>query len=263
MISAQSVSDYAYVYVPKKFASFKTTNQYNLNKILALKLADKNYKIILEERENWSENLNRCDILTADLLDDSNMFKNRVKLEFKDCNGKTLSSIPSTSNFKEFDAGFQDALIKSLASVPNSQNTGQTFAATQNVQKTQVSTPEPVKTIEKVIEQKIETPIKTVESQPVTTVQKPAETKTTNKAEVYSNGKQNFNRVNLGAGHFILTSPNSSIPYAVFKESLKKDVFRVQLENGTQTLGYWEGNKLIIEKPNADGTFSKEELKQN
>jgi hypothetical protein len=32
----------------------------------------------------------------------------------------------------------------------------------------------------------------------------------------------------------------------------------VQLENGVQTLGYWEDGKIVVEIPNSDGSFKRE-----
>ena len=42
------------------------------------------------------------------------------------------------------------------------------------------------------------------------------------------------------------------------KESTKKEVYRVQLQDGSQTLGYVENGNIVIEIPNAEGSFRKE-----
>ena len=82
--------------------------------------------------------------------------------------------------------------------------------------------------------------------------------KTENKAETFSNGTLNLNRIFISDSQFILASPNDSTPYAIFKESTKKEVYRVQLQDGSQTLGYVENGNIVIELPNADGSFRKE-----
>ena len=79
-----------------------------------------------------------------------------------------------------------------------------------------------------------------------------------NKAEIYTNGLLNLTKINISANQFILANPNNSVPYAIFNASAKKDVFRVQLENGVQTLGYWEDGKIVVEIPNSDGSFKRE-----
>ena len=256
ILSAQNVSDYSYVSVPKKFADFKTNNQYNLNKILVSKLSDKNYKVIYESRENWAEEFqqNPCNILTAELLDDSNMLKNRVKLEFKDCYGKTILSIPATSSIKEYDRGFQEALLSAINKVPASQNTGNTMviAETKSVTETVKATDKP-ETIQPANTQK--------EKQNVLKVQeKPFVTAANNKAEVYYNGSSSYNKVNLGAGHFIFTNSDSSVPFATFKEAGKNGVYHVLMSNGTHAIGYNEGNKMVIEIPVGDSTISRQEF---
>lgn len=246
-LSAQSVSEYSYVYVPKKFKDFKTNNEYNLNKILSLKLGDKNYKVVNDLPEEWPAELqqNKCSVLMSEVLNDSNMLKNRVKLDFTDCNGKVVLSIPSTGDYKEFDKGFQDALVKAIARVPVSTNTGVTLP---------VAKTEPVAKVENVVKEQA-VPVNTV--QKVTTVNS---SKTENKAEIYTSGNVAFNKVKLSSTQFIFTNSNSSVPFATFRESTKSGVYRVQLENGTQTLGYDEGNKLIIEIPQSDGSYRKEEF---
>ena len=250
--SAQSVSDYAYVYIPKTFEDFKTENRYNLNKMLAEKFQSKSYKIF--DDENFP--VDRCDVLTAVLLDDSNMFRNRVKLEVKDCYGKVLASHQGTSMIKDFGPGFKDAMERAFANIPVSANDGSKITIKAEPKPQNVTTE--VKRAEPVNEKPAQAQPKMAEK-PVIVETKPI-AKTENQAEVFSNGSSNYNKVNLGVGHFIFTSPNSSVPYAIFKESMKKEVYRVQLENGIQTLGYTEGNKLIVEIPQGDGTFRKEEF---
>ncbi len=46
--SAQNITDYEYIYVPKKFKDFKT-NEYNLNTLLKKALEGKKYKVIQDE----------------------------------------------------------------------------------------------------------------------------------------------------------------------------------------------------------------------
>ena len=72
--------------------------------------------------------------------------------------------------------------------------------------------------------------------------------------------KERLNKINLSNGEFILVNPNNSVPFATFKPSAKKDVFRVQLQDETATLGYVENGKILVEIPNADGSFKNEEF---
>ena len=121
LLYGQKLSDYEYVYVPVKFKDYET-NQYNLNNLLKKALEGKKYKVIQEEMANWPSELrqNPCKVLNAELLNDSNMFRNRVKLQFSDCQKKVVSETKGNSLIKEFDLGFQDALKQSLATIPAS-----------------------------------------------------------------------------------------------------------------------------------------------
>ncbi|WP_185148731.1 hypothetical protein [Chryseobacterium mulctrae] len=51
---------------------------------------------------------------------------------------------------------------------------------------------------------------------------------------------------------------NSSVPFATFKETTKKDVFRVKLGSGESTTGYYENGNLVIEIPKGNDEYSKE-----
>ena len=104
LLYGQKLSDYEYVYVPVKFKDYET-NQYNLNNLLKKALEGKKYKVIQEEMANWPSELrqNPCKVLNAELLNDSNMFRNRVKLQFSDCQKKVVSETKGNSMLKEFD----------------------------------------------------------------------------------------------------------------------------------------------------------------
>ncbi len=104
--------------------------------------------------------------------------------------------------------------------------------------------------------------VKTTEtaSAPVVTISEVSSSPiaTTNKAEVFSNGKISVQKINMGSGQFILASGSSSSPYAVFTETSKQGVYRVKMENGATALGYAENGSLIIEIPQANDTYQKE-----
>lgn len=282
---AQQVPEYKYVHVPKKFADFKTNNQYNLNHILSVKLQDKNYQVIEESRENWPAELynNPCQVVNAELEDDSNLFRNRVKLVFKDCQGKVLSTIPASSNIKDFHQGFQDALLQTIALVPASVSKGerieyQSLQAQANENssdkktesKPQVTTT-PQSTVQvatsqvaKVTEERnTELPVQ-AQTKTVTVTNNQTVSAVANSAvEKYKNGDTVYTKVNLSPGYFIFTSPNSSTPYATFRETTRKGIYRVELANKTVTTGYDDNQKITVEIPQEDGQLKAQEfLKQ-
>ncbi|MDO5615516.1 MAG: hypothetical protein Q4G16_04950 [Cruoricaptor ignavus] len=230
---AQNVSDYEYVYVPKKFDDFKTENRYNLNQHLESKLKQKKYVVITDIEEN--NRIESCKILTANLKDNSNMFKNRVILELKNCSGKIVASYPAASNIKDFDEGFQDAVNRAIVNLPTS--------APQEI------------LVEK------QTIVENTEPKNMAVSNNKTEIKANeNQAEIYSINQQDFNKINLSSGNFILVKSGSAEPYATFSESTKSGVYRVLLQNGVSTLGYTEANKLIVEIPKNNNIYEKEEF---
>lgn len=248
MVFGQNISDYQYIYVPAKFKDFEA-NQYNLNTQLKKALIDKKYTIIHEEMTDWPAELreNPCKVLTADLLNDSNMFRNRVKLQFTNCQKKVVSETKGNSLYKEYDLGFEDALNLSLKTIPTSSPNPNLFVSNikENV-KEQPAKPIDVKEIKEIVTEAPATPATSVKS---------LEPK---KAESYTNGKVNLQKVQISKDQFILVSSSSSVPFATFKNTAKADVYRVTLENGTSTLGYTENGNLVIEIPTSDGDFKKE-----
>ena len=122
LFSAQNITDYEYIYVPKKFKDFKT-NEYNLNTLLKKALEAKKYKVIQDDIVNWPLELreNPCKVLNAELLNDSNMFRNRVKLQFSNCEKNVIFETKGTSMTKDFELGYQDAMNISLKNLQNSQ----------------------------------------------------------------------------------------------------------------------------------------------
>lgn len=243
LLYGQKLSDYEYVYVPAKFKDYET-NQYNLNNLLKKALEGKKYKVIQEEMANWPSELrqNPCKVLNAELLNDSNMFRNRVKLQFSDCQKKVVSETKGNSLIKEFDLGFQDALKQSLATIPASMPDPNLAAS--NIKET-IKEAVPLPIDQKVVlEEKKDRPSPTVSE--------------TQKAESYTNGKVNLQKIQISKDQFILVSSSSSVPFATFKNTTKADVYRVILENGISTLGYTENGNLVIEIPTNDGDYKKE-----
>lgn len=246
----QQMSDFQYIYIPEKFMN-QDANKYGLNELLQLKLKQKKFTVLTKSKENWPPELsqNPCQVLIVELSNTSNMFKNKIKVEFKDCDNKTLSSMEGKSSIKEFEPGMRDALADAAKEFPTSNPVEKSMI----VQKQEVKkTTQPIETINRAVAVVPEKNIPQVVPAPKT------EANAIQNAEIYSNGSLKLNRIFLSNGKFILVNPNNSVPYATFKPSTKKEVFRVQLSDGTATLGYLEDNNIVIELTNSDGSFRKE-----
>ena len=229
---SQKVSDYKYITLPPQFVTFK--EDFGLKDMLTKTLKSKNYTIVPYDKLQWPSEAqaNPCSVLMADVVNDSGLLRNKVLLQFKDCNDKIISSTKGSSNIKEFKEGFQDALKQTFVSVSPSSPVVQTTAVNTTA-----------------------------------TTSSGAETKETettssaasdNNAVKFSNGKIDVMKVHLDSNQFILVNANSSSPYATFKTTTKADVFRVKLQNGDITLGYYESGNIVIEMPKANGEYGKE-----
>jgi len=232
----QKVSDYKYVSLPPQFKTFK--EDFGLADMLTKTLKSKNYTIIPYDKLQWpaEAQANPCGVLMADVVNDSGLLRNRVLLQFKDCNDKVISSIKGSSNIKEFKEGFQDALKQTFVSVSPSSPVVQ--AVQTNPANTTAATTSSVSDTK-------ETEIS-------------GSALSDNNAVKFSNGKVDLMKVQLDNQQFILVNSNSSAPYATFKTTTKTDVFRVKLQNGEATLGYYENGNIVIELPKANGEYSKD-----
>lgn len=231
ILSGQNISDYQYIFIPKEFTNAKA-NKYGLSNLLAKKLKAKKYVILADPIQT------SCESLHAEIADTGNFLTNKVRVDFKDCQNKTVATFDGKSNIKELEEGMQDALENAMKGI-NVSNPVHLVSSQMSKQTETVSQTEHVNQKEN-----------TIETPNGITVQ--------NTAEAYTNGTLTLNRINLSENQFILANPGKSVPYAVFSASGKKDVYRVQLENGTTTFGYFENGNIVIETPNSDGSFGKQ-----
>lgn len=227
MIFAQKVSDYKYVAVPEKFETFK--EDYGLKDFFTKALKGKKYIVLPVVKDNWPSEAksNFCNVVNADIINDKNLFKNKVIVQFKDCNNNMILESKGDSKIKEFDEGLQDALKGALIKVSIS-NPVALLPASNNGQNT---SPEPVASVMST---------------------------TAPEANNYSNGKLDLQKIQIDSNQFILAKSGSSVPFAVFKATSKNSVFMVKLADGNTTIGYFENGGIVIDIPQADGRYSKE-----
>ncbi|MCW3170418.1 hypothetical protein OMO38_17970 [Chryseobacterium sp. 09-1422] len=231
---AQKVSDYKYIALPEKFSGFKS-EQYKLDVLLSKTLKQKQYVVVSRSRSQWTAeaNSNPCSVLNADVINDSGFLRNKIVLEFKDCNGKVVASQKGSTSIKEFEEGYQDALKQALVTVPVSSPKAMAVRAEAVVQEVQPS--EPVR----------EVALETVANSP-------------SQSGKYSNGKVSLQKVQIDDSQFILVESNGSVPFATFKSTSKKDTFKVKLKSGESTIGYYENANIVIEMPKGNDDYSKE-----
>lgn len=216
LLSAQNISGYQYVYVPKKFTDFKTNNQYNLNNITAEKLNQKGYTVLRDENEvqNMRSNTQNC-IVNTEIRDDSNIFRTKIRLEFTDCTGKMVSSYPMQSMIKEIEPGMQESAVNVLKLVPKS--SPQSYSASQ------VASVKP-------------------------TV--PA----TGAGNVYLSGTEEYALMENADGSLLLVTTKNNL-FAKLHRSSRPGIYHVTMANGSQTVGFLENNRITVEVPQPDSTY--------
>lgn len=231
---AQKVSDYKYIAVPEKFSGFKN-DQYKMDILLSKTLQQKQYSVVAGNRSQWTAeaNSNPCSVLNADVINDSGFLRNKIVLEFKDCNGKLVASQKGSTSIKEFEEGYQDALKQALVSVP-------------------VSNPKPMAIQPEPVVQEVQS------SEPLKEIAPQSTETSLGESGKYSNGKVSLQKVQIDDSQFILVESNSAVPFATFKSTSKKDTFKVKLKSGESTIGYYENGNIVIEMPKGNDDYSKE-----
>ncbi|HVX49516.1 MAG TPA: hypothetical protein VHB48_05135, partial [Chitinophagaceae bacterium] len=112
-----TLNNYRYVIVPFKFSFSKTDNQYGLNTTTKQLLAQKGF-VVFFDIDSLPPALanNRCDALTADVEDNSNMFTTKLMLLLKDCQGRVIfrgkeGKSKEKAYYPSYNAALQDAFI--------------------------------------------------------------------------------------------------------------------------------------------------------
>ncbi|MFC3160669.1 hypothetical protein [Chryseobacterium arachidis] len=234
----QNISDYKYISLPAKFETFK--EDFGLGEMLTKTLKGKNYTVIPADKLQWPTEAqnNPCNVLLADIVNDSGFLRNKVQVQFKDCQNKVVKSIKGASSIKEFKEGFQDALKQTYSSISPANPVNQANTNSISNTSTNINT---------------DTAVSATKEIDITN-----RNSGDNNAIKFSNGKQELIRIQVDNKQFILVGQNSSSPFATFRTTTKEDVFRVKLQNGESTLGYYENGNIVIEMPLSNGDYAKE-----
>ena len=104
------------VVVPNKFAFLKSDNEYQLNILTKFLIEKQGFKAYMEN-EVPAELLNTpCNILKADVKNESNMMTSKLRLVLTDCaNKEVFSSEVGKSREKEYKKSYQEAPRNALA----------------------------------------------------------------------------------------------------------------------------------------------------
>ncbi|UKM65151.1 hypothetical protein GSB9_01713 [Flavobacteriaceae bacterium GSB9] len=119
VFSQNSINNYKYVIVPKQYSFLKEPNQYQLNALTQFLFNKYGFEALMEGAD-YPEDLmrNRCLALNSDLMKESGLFKTKVILTLKDCNGQTVfTSKMGESREKDYRSAYNLALRDAFESI--------------------------------------------------------------------------------------------------------------------------------------------------
>ncbi|WAC03601.1 hypothetical protein N7U66_09090 [Lacinutrix neustonica] len=120
MLFAQNdLNEYKYIIVPTKFEFQNNESQYNLNAQLKFLFEKNNFNTLMSS-EALPEDLinNGCLSLKANLIDESNLFKTRIKIQLKNCRDEVVyTSNQGMSREKAYKKAYQEAIRSAFESI--------------------------------------------------------------------------------------------------------------------------------------------------
>ncbi|WP_339657185.1 hypothetical protein [uncultured Maribacter sp.] len=112
-----NLNDYKYIIVPKKFDSFKETNEFQTSTLIKYILKGKGFNVVYDDALPSDLNSNRCLGLMVNLQDDSSLFTTKTIIVLKDCNDNTIfTSMQGTSKAKQFKEAYTESIREAMRS---------------------------------------------------------------------------------------------------------------------------------------------------
>lgn len=113
--TAQSVNQYKYVQVPEKY-EFLEENEYLLNALTAFLFEKHGFNVLY--KEGIPANTKPCEVLKANVVNESNFFRTKVLVTLEDCyDNVVFTSEEGKSNEKDYKRSFHDALRDAFTSI--------------------------------------------------------------------------------------------------------------------------------------------------
>lgn len=117
--SQNELNAYKYVIVPKKYEFLKSENQFRLNSLTKHWFDKAGYLTLVKGEALPDEVLaNPCVALTADVVNESNLFTTKLKLILNNCYDQVVyTSKQGTSKIKEYEQAYKEALQECFTSL--------------------------------------------------------------------------------------------------------------------------------------------------
>ncbi|OYX25443.1 MAG: hypothetical protein B7Z06_07255 [Flavobacteriales bacterium 32-35-8] len=121
LFAQSSLNNYKYIIIPKQYDFLREADKFQLNSLTEFLFNKYGFKAYMEEG-NYPDDLkaNRCLALTSNLIKDSSMFKTRLMIELKNCNGLTVYTTQAgESREKDFKTAYSEALRNAFKELQN------------------------------------------------------------------------------------------------------------------------------------------------
>ncbi len=117
--SQTSLNNYKYVLVPESFSFLKQKDQYRLNSLTKSYLEDNGFTAYFDNSELPTELANnKCNALSAEVVERKSMFTTRLTLLLKDCKGNVIfKGKEGNSREKDFELSYTLALQDAFTSL--------------------------------------------------------------------------------------------------------------------------------------------------
>lgn len=121
LFSQTSVNDYKYIVVPSQFEFLRERDQYQINSIAKFLFNKYGYTAYMQDEEMPVDlRNNRCLGLTADVVKENTLFKTKLRIDLKDCQGNVIqSSQVGETREKEFAKAYGLALRDAFSTFQN------------------------------------------------------------------------------------------------------------------------------------------------
>lgn len=257
-----SLNAYKYVIIPKTYDFLKEENKYKLNSLTKYLFSKKGFETLIED-ESYPADLieNPCLAVTAEVVDNSNLFTSKLNIELTDCYNKVVfTSIQGRSKEKDYQKSYHEALRNAFVSVNELDYKFDLEMVDNTTIVTQTQAPAVI-------------PFKIIESATDTIAIEPTKTVTTKKsvARSYKNDKISF---------FLIKQNNSLVAYvnqskddtyqkgemiATLKKTSLPNVYRITWKNDQgkfeDTTGYFDESGNLKVDFNINGKIEVKEYK--
>lgn len=121
LLAQEQLNNYKYIVVPNQFEFQKEPGQYRVNGLTKFLLEKQNFTVLMDDEDLPADAaINNCLILKTNAVDDSSMFKTKIKFEFKDCQGKVVyTTQEGESREKKYLVAYNEAVRQALGSLSN------------------------------------------------------------------------------------------------------------------------------------------------